>query len=1333
MDEQEKAPATEFGAEAPGFGSKANSSSEALSTDATASAEATKGKPVRVEQVPQMDNSVANARPSSIFDLVNQGNQGRPSDAAPMQVTDSTVSRKGAAQGPSGNWNSTNFLNPIPSLDQAIAASHQNNEQLAFSQLVNAQSAVDLITPENARIIVTDLENLKRQLPLETDAAKREQMQQRVAMGTRLLDSRWECPLRLAFGMIKLASVDGQPPAEAFRLLQEAAKVNPELKNNPDVKATLERYAGLYGNMGQAVKQSLEQAIAMGAETGGIQLLSAFQKDPKLAENLAKQGQKAQLDSTDPFVHARNAEHLMKSRGVLSQEARQEHSRSIELAKKVKNAKGESFNSLMADISKTKKVISEKEAVLAALKQQIEQAKKESKAVIAEAMAIENERAAEDKKSHSANMLEAGWTNLNRTFRSVTGEQEKLDNAHDAKVAEVVKKGNALRDLETQRKKLEAEIKSSQDSLKDKQAKLTEVGKPITEKHVGYAKALLQDADACTDRAAKAAAEQNKEEFDKSQALQMEDIVQAAQQLSRAEKISPQLANDEELKALKSKYSLVTTSIGEKIKDITPEQKQELDDRFLRAVNTYNQHRPDQLQDAMSKDGAKLTEFQAQMINELLSYKSYFPELEADAKLRAAMNLIGKGEPISEEALNQEATVESKSLKLGESAMTGSRAMQQFEALMAKNQFKDAEEALKIGLENLQPVYKSLKEKLAESEQAVASCTTLEQLGELRQQKQMQEMAVAACEEKVLSSIGSLYLTPEKQQVKQQDGSVAEVVGPGYKPEQAMKALNEARAGYPGIEKNPLFQKQMEMAQGLQKEIKQMEIKAAEDSEKLKEAGMDMTASLLSWGGAAIAGTVATGLIIGSAPVTVPAALAVLGITTLTGALVGGGSKVLMANYVVDAKDKDFGRNMSSGALVGSTSGLGGGGLKLGGMALAQTVKFGSVADKVSKFAPLEQSVGAILKGANGNVAKEVQLGEQILEAQLKQGKITEETFNLAKSWLSAKGVNGATTNTAEILQTVGVSMDELTLTAAGLKMEAAAGAGGARAIDAGWEALKAGLPQASNPVYPKWNVVGHAMNFGRNRINDVSNVGKLVSYATPYTAQRAFYAATPLAAASGTYNAVKYGSKVGSGEINKETGEQWTTGDAFNAALTNTAIDTSLSVGAIGALRLASGNPAVIADMKTMGLASATTWVANKLSRGGLNNMAAKMANAGPMTALKYDNVGIAAPFFRNVVPISAGSMNRAVFASGQSDKDSRILARAQSDLKNYEVEVAEAPRPETAEQAAQKQEIADAPQTEGTPEVVPQSNEVAKLENKNQPDSAANTDGPPQPIQES
>lgn len=1307
MDEQEKQQSLDFCAEGPGSSKMAPSPSEALSQHATASAEAAKGKkPAQGEVVSQKDASVTDTRPGSVFDLVKE-------TPKPPSVESSR-----------SNSTRPNFQNLLDNLEAAKAASQENNDQLAFAKLYEAQKQLDLVTPEDVRNIRNDLDKLERAMPLETDSGKLQEMKQRVIMGTRILESLWECPLRLALGTVKVGVGDDQALTEACKLLQQAAKANKQLVENSELKQaveqTIEKYSDLYGGMKQPVQGALKQALAMGAESGGIQMLSAFQKDPQLVERLFQQGRKAQLDSPDPYVHAREAQQLMKSKGVLSLEARQEHDRSIELAKKVKNTDGKSFNLLMVDIAKTKYDITSKETALAALKEQIAKAKRESKAMAAEIMVTENERAAEDKKSQSKNMLEAGWTNFNRTLRAVTGDQEKLDNAHNAKVAEMVKKGNELRALETQRKALEGEIKASQDSLKGKQTKLADIGKPIADKHVGYAKALLKDADACTVSADKAHAENNKDEFDKSQALQIEDIVAAAQQLNRAEKISPQLANDEELKTLKRNFSLVTTSIGENIKGITPNKQQELDDRFLRVVNLYNQHRDDKLHEAMKQPNAKLTEFQTVLMKELMSYRNDHAELAVDPKLLAAMRLIGKGEEITDEALSQESTVVFKSLKVLEGANTGALAMQQFEALMAAKQYKDAEEVLKVGLENLKPVHQSLKDKLAESETAFASCASVEQLDQLRKGKQAQETAVSECESTILNSIGSLYLTPDR--VKQKDGS--EVAGPGYKPEQAIKALNEAKTAFPGIEKNDLFQKQMEMAQDLQKGIKEMEIKAAEDAEKFKEAGIDLTTAAVSTAGAALVGAGATVLLIGSAPVTLPLAAAVVGITAVGGAVFGAVTKVGLAN-ALDAKNKnDVAGNLSSGAVNGFTSGLGTGGLKMAGMAVTQSVKFASVADKVSKFAPLEQTAANILKGANGNVAKEVQLGEQILEAQLKRGKITEQTFNTAKSWLSAKGVNGAPTNTADILQTAGVSLDEMTLTAAGLKMEAAAGANGARAIDAGWEALKAGLPQANNSAYAWYNVPGKMWNVGKT---NVSNLNTLASYAAPYVAKRTALAALPLAAASGTYNTAKYGSKVASGEINQETGEQWTTGDALNATLTNTAIDTGISLGTIGALRLAAGNPAAVMDMKTMGAASFTSWVANKATRGGLSNMTAKMSNAGPMMAIKYENAGIVAPFLRNVIPISAPSMKLVVATANTSDKTSRELASSQSGLTNFEMEVAEAPQQEIAEQPA--------PQTEGAPkpEAIEQNNEVASAETSNQPNSATNSEGPPAPITDS
>ncbi len=1353
-DDKLNKPASEFAPGAPESATNAPSekaaaagkqdSSGALSQAATESAEAEKGKVWTGGKpgVAQMDTSAQ--RPSSIFDLVNQARQAPAPEVAPIQTTENFNRPQSAGvRGPSGNWNDSNFLSPLPMLD---ASMNQATEQQAFQQLANAQAAVDLLTPNNVRLIVNDLEKLQRALPMEMESTKRAAMQERIATGTRILDSRWECPLRLAFGMLKIASADGQqPPVDAFRLLQEAARINPALKDDPDVKATIDKCASLYGNMAQAVKQSMEQAVVAGAQVPVQQERSAFQNDPQLAQRLAEQGRQAQLDSPDPYVHARESEVLMKTQGVLSQEAKREHNLAIDSAKKVKNSKGESYNLVLGEITKTRSVISEKQAALAKLQEQIAEAKKASKSIASEVMVAEASRAAEEQKTRSANLWEAGTTIFSRTLKSVTGDAEKEDNAHNAKVAEMVKRGNALRDLETKRKALEGEIKSSQDTLKTQQTKLAEVGKPIAEKHIGYAKALIQDAEACTSQAAKALAENNTDELQKSQAKQLTDLVEAAKQLNRAEKITPDLANSEELKQLKQSHSIVSSSIGENIKDLTPAQQQDLDDRFLTVVNVYNQQRTDQLQAAIA-GGAKPTEAQTALVKELADLAGFVPELQKDAKLRAAVGQILRGERITEESLTETAKIESKSLKLKENVFLGEQAMQQFQGLFLNKQYKDAAESLKTAMENQKPHVKQLRDELGQITEALGSCTTLEQMALLKQGKQAQEDLIAKEESKVLNSIALLYLT-EKLPVQKEDGSTVEVQGPGFKPEQAIQALNQAKVDFPGIERNPLFEKQMQMAHELEKDVKAMEIKAREDSEKSKEAGIDFATTLTSWGGAAAGGALATaglvgaGVMVAGAPVTVPIALTILGASALVGAATGGLTKWGLAN-AFDAKDKDLGNNFSKGAWIGGTTGLGGGGLKVGGMVLAeglvlakggttlyQGVKYADVMSKVSKVAPMNNTVAAILKGANGNVAREVKLGEEILEAQLKKGKITQETFDTAKSWLSGAGtVKGTPVNTAEILQSVGVNMGDDVLTAAGLRMQAAGEMGGTRAIDAGWEALKAGLPQANNPAYQWWHVPGNVMNLGRSGVNSVKNLGTLAAYSAPYTMARTAVAGTALAAGTGTYNAYKYGSKVADGEM--------TTGEAMTATLGNTVVDTGIGLASMGALRAFSGNPALIADMKTMGMASVGTGVLNWMTRGALGKMGSKVSGSGWAQALSHDNAGIVAPFLRNAVPLGANPFKQVIFASEKSENESLQVAGTRGELRNYEREVAskgtaegQAEKPtEKAEGDSQKQDVAQqapAPQQAMQPSPV-----VANAEENSETPSA---DGPPQPITDS
>lgn len=1327
-------------------------SSGALSQAATEFSETEKGKKWTggAPGVAQMDTSLdapaahpaaTNSRPSSIFDLVNQARQAPAPEVAPMQTTENFNRPQTAdARVPSGNWNDSNFLSPLPMLD---ASMNQATEQQAFQQLANAQAAVDLLTPNNVRIIVNDLEKLQRALPLEMDSTKRAAMQERIATGTRILDSRWECPLRLAFGMLRMGSADGHPPAEAFRLLQEAAQINPALKNDADLRATMEKCSSLYGNMSQAVKQSMEQAVVAGAQVPVQQERSAFQNDPQLAVKLAEQGHKAQLDSPDPYVHARESEVLMKTQGVLSQEAKREHNLAIESAKKVKNSKGESYNLVLGEITKTKGAITEKQAALAKLQEQIAEAKKASKSLASEVMVIEAQRAAEEQKTRSANLWEAGTTIFSRTLKSVTGDAEKEDKVHNAKVAEMVKRGNALRDLETKRKALEGEIKSSQDTLKTQQTKLAEVGKPIAEKHISYAKALIQDAEACTSQAAKALAENNDDEVQKNQARESTDLVEAAKQLNRAEKITPELANNEEIKQLKQNNSIVSSSIGENIKDLTPAQQQDLDDRFLAVVNIYNKKHTKQLEEAMAA-GVKPTEVQIQLVKELTGLADYVPELKQDAKLRAAIGQILRGERITEEGLIETAKIESKSLKLQENVFLGEQALQQFQNLFLNKQYKDAAESLKTAMENQKPHVKKLREELGQLTEALGSCTTLEQMSILKQGKQAQEALIAKEESKVLNSIGLLYLT-EKIPVQKEDGTKEEIPGPGIKPEQAIQALNQAKIDFPGIEHNPLFEKQMQMAHELGKQVKEMEIKAREDAEKTKEAGIDFATTLTSWGGAAAGGALATaglvgaGVMVAGAPVTVPIALTILGASALVGAATGGLTKWGLAN-AFDAKDKDLGNNFSKGAWIGGTTGLGGGGLKVGGMVLSeglvlakggatlyQGVKYADVMSKVSKVAPMNNTVAAILKGANGNVAKEVKLGEEILEAQLKQGKITQETFNTAKSWLSGAGtVKGTAVNTAEILQSAGVNMGDDVLTAAGMRMQAAGEMGGTRAIDAGWEALKAGLPQANNPVY-KWNVFGHVANMGRSGVNSVKNLGTLAAYSTPYTMARTAVAGTALAAGTGTYNAYKYGSKAANGEM--------TTGEAFTATLGNTAVDTTIGLASMGALRAFSANPALVADIKTMGMASVGTGALNWMTRGALGKMGSKVSGSGWAQALSHDNAGIVAPFLRNAVPLGANPFKNVVVASEQSDAESNQVAGVKGDLRNYEREIAsegtaegQAEKPTENVEESQKQDVAQqapAPQQAMQPSPV-----VANVEETRK---APSTDGPPQPITDS
>ncbi len=1433
-DKQQPIPATEFGSEAPGSDkvqktqATGKGSSDALSQAATESAEVAKGKkvqPVFKAGVPQMDNSQAPApspepivqpheapkpaattRPSSIYDLINQARQAPTPETAPMQSdaysigqSNDQVSRTQDTQGPSGNWNSAKFINPLPLLNAADEAHNKNDLDSAFKTLAKAQDAVDLLTPDNLRVIVNDLKRLKIDLAQETDSTKSDQIKRRIVEGTQILDRLWECPLRLAFAMFSHASANDQARTEAYRLLRDAVRMLPKLKDDPDVKKTIEYTSSLYGNMAPAVKQAMEQAVATGAQLGQQNPLprSEFQDDPQLVERLAEQGRQARLDSPDPYVHAREAAVLMKSKGVLSQEARDEHDKSIELAKKIENAKKESFNSVLGEIGQIKKDIYGKQAELAKLQDQINVLKKESKSITTEVVAINAARSEEDKKSHSANMLDAGWSLFNRQLKEWNGDAAKEENVYQGKMAELTKRGNELRKLEAQRKALEGEIKSSEGSLKDKQTKLAEIGKPIADKHVSYAKALLTDADVRVDNAIKAKAEGKDEECKNNLAQQMTDIVNASLQLNRAEKITPELANNEELKELKKKHNFVTTSIGENIKDITPELKQDLDDRFLTLVNVYNKQRTDELPTAIAAEIKQIQDLQKELQaaiaaganvkaienlqkelqaaiaagtnvkaiqglqTELNGLKSYYPELKDDPKLRAALSLIGRGAPITDEALAETATIQSKALKLGENLQTGVGAMQAFEESMSKRQYKDAEEVLKIGMENLKPIAKEQHDQLQAVTQAFNNCRDLDEMVGLRQQKEALEQGIAGTEAKILDSIGSLYLTPEQYNVKQKDGTVKQEIGPGLKPEQALQALKQAKEAFPGIEKNPLYDEQLKTAQGLLKGVKEMEIKARDDADKAKEAGIDLATTLTSWGAAAGAGALATGgliaagVMVAGAPVTVPAALAIVGITTVVGAVTGGLTKWGLSN-ALDAKDKDFGRNMSEGALNGATSGLGGGGLKVGGMVLAQGfrgagiayegIKYADVYAKVSKVAPLNQSVATILQGAKGNVAKEVQLGEQILEGHLKAGKITEQTYNTAKSWLSGQGmVKGVKVNTAEILQASGITMSEEAATAAGLKMAAAAGANGTGAINAGYQALKVGMPEANLPTYAWYNLIGKGANMGRGLAHNVGNFGQQIAYATPYNLTRTAFASVPLATATGIYNANKYGSKVAAGEINEATGEKWNYGDGLMAAYSNTAIDTTIGLASMGALR----NLGLAADVKTGGAVSATkggAWLVNKFTGGSLGKVGDKLAGTAPVAAMRnlaqglgHDNAGAVAPFLRNAIPLGISTIRPVMANNSELESDNQYLANRKGDLTNFEIEQA-------PEESAAKTEIAQEapkPQDNVSPRTTQQS-EVQTAEDGQQsepptadasqpspgPSQATETSGPPQPL---
>lgn len=1332
MDEtKQPAPATEFGAEAPGTqnvektSTTGKSSSDTLSRLATESEEAAKGKKAPEGSAPSPEPIAApearqaNTRPGDIFDLSKQLQQA----PAPEARTESTVSRPitaAEAQGPSGNWNSANFVNPLKALDEFWAAKKQNDDNLAFQKLLAAQAAFDLITPEYARIIVNDLKNIERDLPKELDTKKQIQMTERVAAGLQILNCRWECPVRLADAILKRELNNPQAQTEAFRLLYEAAKINPQLKNDPETAKTIEGCSSLYGDMAQSVKQAMEQAIISGTQASGqtAQERSAFQDNPQLVETLVAKGQKAQLESPDPYVHAREAEEQMKLRGVLSQEARQAHNRAIEAAKKIEHAKKESFNSVLGEIGQIKKDITGKQLALAKLQEQITAKNKESKTIAEAASALSAVRSEEERKAHSADMSESIGTMFNRAVKSITGEAEKENKAFEAKAEELAKTGGELQKLLAQKKALEADLKSSEGLLKDKQGRLAEIGKSIADKHVSYAKALLVDSDARLEDLVKAKAEGNEEQFNTSQALRLTDIITASQQLNRAEKISPELAKDEELKALKKQYGFVSTSIGENITNITPELQQELDDRFLAAVNRYNYQLPEGLNKAIA-GGLEITKFQTELANELNGLKSYYPELEGDQKLRAALGLIGRGERITDEALAETATIQSKALKLGENLQTGVEAMQAFGPLMAQKQYKTAEEALKIGMENLKSVAKEQHDQLNEATQAFENCKDLNQMVGLRQQKEALENAVAVTEAKILDSIGKLYLTSDQVPEKQAEGAAKQEPGPGYKPEQALQVLNQAKEAFPGIEKNPLFQEHMKTAQGLQKDIKNMEIKARDDADKAKEAGIDLATTLTSWGAAAAAGVgagalvVATGLMVAGAPVTVPAALAIVGITAAAGAVVGGVTKWGLSN-AFDAKDKDLVRNFTKGAWIGGTSGLGGGGLKVGGMVLAeglmltkagvniyQGAKFADVYGKVASMAPLSKPVANILQGAKGNLAKEIQLGEEILEGHLKAGKITEQTYNAAKAALSSPvAPKGSSLHVYNALKDAGITMSEDALTTAGLTMSAASGVNGTKAIDAGWKALRAGMPEANLPSHAWYNVIGHGANFGKGMAHNIGNISKQVAFAAPYTVARVGLAGAALGTSTGTYNAHNYYSRFADGEINPETHDKWTAQEAAWKATEDTVVQTGIGLGTMGALNVVAKNPALIIEFKTQGAASAVTAVGNFFTKGAVSRAAAKFGKLAPIASTRSvieglsHNDGIIAPFARNVVPLGAGAGRRLQVAQEESIDDSTYIANRQSSLENTEIQVAE----ETQQQP--QQILADqVPQTESQP----------------------------------
>lgn len=1398
MDENKlPLPGTEFAADSSTSAPKdavekkaagAPDSSTTLSQAATESAEQSSGKKPTFAppQEGKMDYSnVANPpaesssltpqqaipsfRPGNIFDLVNQANQSQsqlqqaPEAMQPFPVgqeaqTENVIPRA-QVEGPSGNWNSPNFLNPLAALAESKVAAGNNDEKLGFQKLYDAQAAVDLLTPENVRIILNDLEKIKQDLPKEMDSMKRAQMQERVNLGTQILDSRWETPLRLALLSLKIGSQFGQPPAEAFRLLQQATMIRPELKDDPDVQKAIENVSTNYGPMAQAVKQSLQQAIGYGVQAAGQrpQERSAFQTDRELAQRLASQGEKALQASADPSVHAREASVLMRTKGVLSDEAKKEHSKAIELAKDVIHSDGKSYNLVLADVTQTKKDIAGKQVSLANKQTELDEAKKKSKELAAKCFALQKVRDEELAKAGGKNYLEAGWTMLTRTVKNCNGETAKEDKAMADAMAEMTAQGKKVAKLEAERKTIVAEIKTTEGSLKDKQIRLAEIGKPVTEKHIAYAKILMQDADLRSLEMEKASKAGNADESNKHQAAVLENILAASKQLSRAEKISPDLAKDGELKSLKDKYSMITSSVSDKMTSLPPAVAQDVDDRFLNVVNHYNLIRsPEMLQLAKAR---VMSQEQGDFIKELQVLQAKHPELKENPKLIAAMRLIGKGEQVTEESLAQQATMESKTFSIGSSLQKGSESLSKFEVLMANKQYKDAEEALKEGIKGFKPILEEGHRKLQETEEAIKSCSSLEELAALNAQKQTQEQGIAQVEAALLTDIGRLYLTPEKRQEKDQV-----IEGPGYKPEQAIQALNLAKASIPGIDKNTMFQDQLKLAQDLQKGIKDMELQAREQAEEGKVAGIDLATTLAAWGGAAggaalaTAGLVGAGVMVVGAPVTVPVGLAILGASVVGGAVIGGLTKWGAAN-LVDAKDKDAVSNLSKGAFIGGTTGIGGGGLKVGGMVLAEGlavggntiyrgIKIADVANKVSKTAPLTErairatSTATRLESAAGNAAQEVQLGQQILLEKFNEGKITQSAYLAASQSLSTGSL--AAGETAGVLQWVGIPMKEefFQLTAAGMKLKAAAGAGGTKAVDYGYEALKLGLPKATmNPCH-KLNVFGHTMNGAKIAGNWVSNQGKLAAYATPYVATRAGVAGLAIASGSSAYHGGIYGSKVAGGEINEATGETWNAGDAISMTALNTARDTSIGLAGMGLLYGVSRAPLQTVDaMTTGGLGGMALGLAGKVGNGALNKMGAKVGNIGPVAAaktfftdtLRHDNRGVIAPFARNVLPLSSSSGFGYAMAADSSSVTNNRLAKLNRDLENQEIQVAEAEAGSTASQQSEAppQPKATAKVVETETQVAPPSNETASAET-NAPNTAS-TDDQPQPITDS